>query len=412
MLKKLLYIFAVILLAAAVFILWSNSGSRKEMQKLRAQIYDLQKQVEKQNAALAEEKQEKKAEPKEERKISSAVTAPSQTPPSVVRPGGEAAAKTVSESKDILFSGSDSNDFAQSLTEIQEEIKDQVIQDAMEELADNGETNASKNIDMSQIDAIIREAEEKLVSQYGEKILEKSDSQKAVPADNKAAETVSEKTEQIAKTASDPEKSAVKTVVGPRDLASREEESQKKSMSEMLMLQESEQTVSASVKAPEAATTAPTQQNEQVVSAAPSWQNDELPGSRPVARDASLEVPRAPTQIGNHYSSSRHELRPVHGDAPAAAPSWNRETASAGAYSAPGANAGAAGDASAPVQRTTSLRPASEVIVPMTAKEEVERDIRAEEARRRPPERIRRIPSKNYNALGNKTMSDVMKEGL
>ena len=52
------------------------------------------------------------------------------------------------------------------------------------------------------------------------------------------------------------------------------------------------------------------------------------------------------------------------------------------------------------------------MIVPVTAKEEVEKDMKAEELRRRPPENIRRIPKKNYNALGKRTMADVMKEGL
>ncbi|MBR5623568.1 hypothetical protein IKW72_00975 [bacterium] len=404
MLKKLIYLFAVILLAAAVFILWSNSGSRKEMQKLRAQVYDLQKQVEKQNAAMA---QEKKEEPKEERKISSAVTAPSQTPPSVVRPAAEAAAKTSSDSKDIIFSGSDSNDFAQSLTEIQEEIKDQVIQDAMGDLAENSETNASKNIDMSQIDAIIREAEEKLVAQYGEKILEKEEEQKAVQEEKTTAAIISEKAEEIEKPMARAEKETVKTVVEQRDFASRESEEQKKNMAEIMEIQEKEMTVSAAVPGAQEETK-PAAVREEIpsVSAAPSWQDNELPGSRPVAVDTSQDVPRAPTQIGNHYSSSRHELRPVHGDAPSAAPSWDQGGSAAPASNPPSFSSTAA------APRSSSLRPASEVIVPLTAKEEVERDIRSEEARRRPPERVRRIPAKNYNALGNKTMADVMKEGL
>ncbi|MBO7434704.1 hypothetical protein J6U76_01735 [bacterium] len=391
MLKKLAYLFAVVLIAAAVFLIWSNSGSKKEMQKLRAQIYDLQKQVEKQNAAMAREKKE---EPKEERKISSAVTAPSQTPPSVVRPAGEAAAKTASEGKDILFSGSDSNDFAQSLTEIQEEIKDQVIKDAIADLAENSETNSSKSIDMSQIDAIIREAEEKLVSQYGEKILEKEEVQKTVSEEKKTLETVSDKTEQ-----------SVKTVLTESDLASKGNEDQKKTMAEIMTLQEkSESSFQVLPGASNETGAAASQPEAASVSAAPSWKEDELPGARPQAIDTEADIPRAPTQVGNHYSSSRHELRPVHGDAPASAPSWNQETASAGSKPA------AAPQAS--VQRSSSLRPASEVIVPMKAREEVERDMRAEEARRRPPERVRRIPAKNFNALGNKTMSDVMKEGL
>ena len=86
MLKKSIYLILVVLLAAIAFILWRNSGSETEIQKLKAQIYDLQKQVEKQNDLVAETKI---TENKEERKINPAVTAPSQTPPSVVRPAHE-----------------------------------------------------------------------------------------------------------------------------------------------------------------------------------------------------------------------------------------------------------------------------------------------------------------------------------
>lgn len=335
MFRKIFYVLLVLaLVAIAAFALWKNSGSEKEMQKLRAQMYDLQKQVEKQSLAQKETKEqsvkEEAKEEKEERKIlSEALTAPSQTPPSVVRPAS-------TETKSTLISVADSNDFAQSLADIQEEVKEQAMKETINEVAE-AITNDTRAIDMSEVDAMIKEAEEKLVAQYGAQILEKEE--KAA----KAVETVEE--------------------------------------------------VKEEVKVEE----------EKIVVSTPSWQDESaLPGSVPVVNIdefTTRKLDNAPTKIENNYISSRGEIKPVHGDAPIppSQPSWTQNNEKAPKET---------------VQRTTSLRPASEVIVPVTAKEEVEKDMKAEELRRRPPENIRRIPKKNYNALGKRTMADVMKEGL
>lgn len=334
MFRKIFYVLLVLaLVAIAAFALWKNSGSEKEMQKLRAQMYDLQKQVEKQSLAKAEEEQsvkEEVKEEKEERKIlSEALTAPSQTPPSVVRPAS-------AETKSTLISVADSNDFAQSLADIQEEVKEQAMKETINEVAE-AITNDTRAIDMSEVDAMIKEAEEKLVAQYGAQILEKEEKTA------KAVETVEE--------------------------------------------------VKEEVKVEE----------EKIVVSTPSWQDESaLPGSVPVVNIdefTTIKSDNAPTKIENNYISSRGEIKPVHGDAPIppSQPSWTQNNEKAPKET---------------VQRTTSLRPASEVIVPVTAKEEVEKDMKAEELRRRPPENVRRIPKKNYNALGKRTMADVMKEGL
>ena len=334
MFRKIFYVLLVLaLVAIAAFALWKNSGSEKEMQKLRAQMYDLQKQVEKQNLAKAEEKQsvevkEEVKEEKEERKIlSEALTAPSQTPPSVVRPAS-------AEAKSTIISVADSNDFAQSLADIQEEVKEQAMKETINDVAE-AITNDSKAIDMSEVDAMIKEAEEKLVAQYGAQILEKEEKSA------KVVETVKE---------------------------------------------EAEETV-----------------EEVKVVSSPSWQDENaLPGSVPVVsidENATRNLNNTPTKIQNTYISSKGDIQPVHGDAPLppSQPSWTQSSEKT---------------TEPVVQRTTSLRPASEVIVPVTAKEEVEKEMKAEELRRRPPENVRRIPKKNYNALGKRTMADVMKEGL
>ncbi len=432
MLKKTIYLALVILAAAAVFVIWKRTGSETEIQKLRAQIYDLQKQVEKQAAAAEEAK---KVPEKEERVISAAVTAPSQTPPSVVRQGRETAQNDLAKSKEPLLNTADSNDFAQSLSAIQEEVEAQALQETLGSVAEAAETNATKNIDMSQIDAIIREAEEKLVAQYGEKILENDKVTKAADEAAKQGEKAGETFAEVKKEAARTEKEAVRKVAEQRDFASREAENARKDMSEIMKGQETEKvewTITAAESAPAAGQTSV--ESVTTVSAAreeskdqavekPSWEEDELPGSRPT--EASLTDDsyfRGPREVGNNYSSHR-EVRPVHGDNAGAAPAPSFYQNNGGAPRPVGRpsfsqdngaqnvqNAGSAQQRQ-PV-RSSSLRPASEVIVPTTAKQEVERDIRAEEARRRPPERIRKIPAKNYNALGNKTMSEVMKEGM
>ena len=331
MFRKIFYVLLVLaLVAIAAFALWKNSGSEKEMQKLRAQMYDLQKQVERQSLAKVEEEQsvkEEVKEEKEERKIlSDALTTPSQTPPSVVRPAS-------AEAKSTIISVADSNDFAQSLADIQEEVKEQAMKETINDVAE-AITNDSKAIDMSEVDAMIKEAEEKLVAQYGAQILEKEEKSA------KVVETVKE---------------------------------------------EAEETV-----------------EEVKVVSSPSWQDENaLPGSVPVVsidENATRNLNNTPTKIQNTYISSKGDIQPVHGDAPLSPsqPSWTQS----------------AEKTEPVVQRTTSLRPASEVIVPVTAKEEVEKEMKAEELRRRPPENVRRIPKKNYNALGKRTMADVMKEGL
>ena len=333
MFKKIFYVLLVLaLVAVAAFSLWRNSGSEREMQKLRAQMYDLQKQVEKQSLANKEAEQNVKEE-KEERKIlSEALTAPSQTPPSVVRPAN-------AETKNAIISVADSNDFAQSLADIQEEVKEQAMKETINEVAE-AITNDTRAIDMSEVDAMIREAEEKLVAQYGAQILEKEEKAAQV------TETVKEEVKEVKEEVKVEEKTVVST---------------------------------------------------------PSWQDESaLPGSVPVVdidEFTTRNLGNAPTEINNGYISSKGELKPVHGDAPVTVsqPSWTQNSEKAPEQT---------------VQRTTSLRPASEVIVPVTAaKEKVEQDVKAEELRRR-PEPIRRIPSKNYNALGKRTMADVMKEGL
>lgn len=329
MFKKIFYVLLLLaFVAIAAFALWKNSGSEREMQKLRAQMYDLQKQVEKQSLAQKTEEQSVEIkEEKEERKIlSEALTAPSQTPPSVVRPAS-------AEAKSTIISVADSNDFAQSLADIQEEVKEQAMKETINDVAE-AITNDTRAIDMSEVDAMIKEAEEKLVAQYGAQILEKEEKSA------KVVETVKE---------------------------------------------EAEETV-----------------EEVKVVSSPSWQDENaLPGSVPVVsidENATRNLNNTPTKIQNTYISSKGDIQPVHGDAPLppSQPSW---TQSAEKTTEP------------VVQRTTSLRPASEVIVPVTAKEEVEKEMKAEELRRRPQE-IRRIPKKNYNALGKRTMADVMKEGL
>lgn len=335
MFKKVFYVLLVMALAAvAAFSLWKNSGSEREMQKLRAQMYDLQKQVEKQSLAKQEAEQSVKEEKeKEEHKIlSEALTAPSQTPPSVVRPAS-------AETKNAVVSVADSNDFAQSLADIQEEVKEQAMKETLNDVAE-AITNDTRSIDMSEVDAMIKEAEEKLVAQYGAQILEKE-----------------EKTAQVV----EPVKEEIREV--------KEEVKVEK----------------------------------KTVVSTPSWQEENaLPGSVPVVdidEFTTRKLDNAPTEINNGYISSRGELKPVHGDAPVTVsqPSWTRNNEKAPEQT---------------VQRTTNLRPASEVIVPVAAaKEKVEQDVKAEELRRR-PEPVRRIPKKNYNALGKRTMADVMKEGL
>lgn len=336
MFKKIFYVLLVLaLVAVAAFSLWRNSGSEREMQKLRAQMYDLQKQVEKQSLAKQEAEQSVKEE-KEERKIfSEALTAPSQTPPSVVRPAG-------AETKNAVVSVADSNDFAQSLADIQEEVKEQAMKETLNDVAE-AITNDTRSIDMSEVDAMIKEAEEKLVAQYGAQILEKENKTA------KIAETVKEEIEEV------------------------------KEVKEEVKVEE------------------------KTVVSTPSWQDESaLPGSVPVVdidEFTTKKLDNAPTEINNGYISSRGELKPVHGDAPVTVsqPSWTRNNEKAPEQT---------------VQRTTNLRPASEVIVPVAAaKEKVEQDVKAEELRRR-PEPVRRIPKKNYNALGKRTMADVMKEGL
>ena len=339
MFKKIFYVLLVLaLVAVAAFALWKNSGSEREMQKLRAQMYDLQKQVEKQSLARVEAEQsvkeeEEKESEKEERKIlSEALTAPSQTPPSVVRPAS-------AETKSALISVADSNDFAQSLADIQEEVKEQAMKETINDVAE-ATTNDNRAIDMSEVDAMIKEAEEKLVAQYGAQILEKEEKTAQV------AETVKEEIEEVKEEVKVEKKTVVST---------------------------------------------------------PSWQDESaLPGSVPVVdidEFTTRNLNNAPTEINNGYISSKGELKPVHGDAPVppSQPSWTQNSEKAPQQT---------------VQRTTNLRPASEVIVPVAAaKEKVEQDVKAEELRRR-PEPVRRIPKKNYNALGKRTMADVMKEGL
>ena len=334
MFKKIFYVLLVLaLVAVAAFSLWRNSGSEREMQKLRAQMYDLQKQVEKQSLAKQEAEQSVKEEKEEEERkiLSEALTAPSQTPPSVVRPAG-------AETKNAVVSVADSNDFAQSLADIQEEVKEQAMKETLNDVAE-AITNDTRSIDMSEVDAMIREAEEKLVAQYGEKILEKEE--KAV----RVTETVKEEVKEVKEEVKVEEKTVVST---------------------------------------------------------PSWQDESaLPGSVPVVdidEFTTRKLDNAPTEIVNSYISSRGELKPVHGDAPIppSQPSWTQNAEKAQEQA---------------VLRTTNLRPASEVIVPVAAaKEKVEQDVKAEELRRR-PEPVLRIPKKNYNALGKRTMADVMKEG-
>lgn len=326
MLKKCLYVLLLLaLVSAAAYAFLKSAGSEKEMQKLRAQMYDLQKQVEKQNAVKKEEKEEPPAPVvavKEEREISEAVLAPSKTPPSVVRPA---------KVETPIVTASDSNDFAQSLADIQEEVKAEALKETALDVAEE-ETTGDRTIDMSEVDAMIKEAEEKLVAQYGSEILKKEE---------KIAE-VSEKIEEV-KTET---QTFVETPVEP---------------------------VKVEVSAAE----------------------EELPGSVPVVsidEEVSRRLDNLPRQIETTYSSARSEITPVHSD--------------------PVTISSVGGSEPAPVQRSTSLKPANEVIVPLKARQEVERDIRKEEALRRPPERVQRIPKKNYNALGNKTMADVMKEGL
>lgn len=338
MFKKIFYVLLVLaLVAVAAFSLWRNSGSEREMQKLRAQMYDLQKQVEKQSLAKQEAEQSVKEEKeKEEHKIlSEALTAPSQTPPSVVRPAS-------AETKNAVVSVADSNDFAQSLADIQEEVKEQAMKETLNDVAE-AITNDTRSIDMSEVDAMIKEAEEKLVAQYGAQILEKENKTA------KIAETVKEEIEEV------------------------------KEVKEEVKVEE------------------------KTVVSTPSWQDESaLPGSVPVVdidEFTTKKLDNAPTEIGNSYISSRGELKPVHGDAPVppSQPSWTQNTEKAQEQT---------------VLRTTNLRPASEVIVPVAAaKEKVEQDVKAEELRRK-PEPVRRIPKKNYNALGKRTMADVMKEGL
>lgn len=323
MLKKSLYVLLLLaLVSAAAYAFFKSAGSEKEMQKLRAQMYDLQKQVEKQNVSKQEEAPAPVVAVKEEREISEAVLAPSKTPPSVVHPA---------KVETPIVTASDSNDFAQSLADIQEEVKAQALKEtALDESAE--EAADDRAIDMSEVDAMIKEAEEKLVAQYGSEILKKEEKEEK---EEKIAEVkVSEKIEEV--------KTETQSFV---------------------------ETVSAA--------------------------EEELPGSVPVVsidEDVSRRLDNLPRQIETTYSSARSEITPVHSDT---------VTISSVGTSEP-----------APVQRSTSLRPASEVIVPLKARQEVERDIRREEALRRPPERVQRIPKKNYNALGNKTMADVMKEGL
>ena len=334
MFKKIFYVLLVLaLVAVAAFSLWRNSGSEREMQKLRAQMYDLQKQVEKQSLAKQEAEQSVKEEKEEEERkiLSEALTAPSQTPPSVVRPAG-------AETKNAVVSVADSNDFAQSLADIQEEVKEQAMKETLNDVAE-AITNDTRSIDMSEVDAMIKEAEEKLVAQYGAQILEKEEKTAHV------AETVKEEVREVKEEVKVEEKTVVST---------------------------------------------------------PSWQDESaLPGSVPVVdidEFTTKKLDNAPTEIGNSYISSRGELKPVHGDAPVppSQPSWTQNAEKAQEQT---------------VLRTTNLRPASEVIVPVAAKEKVEQDVKAEELRRR-PEPVRRIPKKNYNALGKRTMADVMKEGL
>ena len=433
MLKKSIYLILVVLLAAIAFILWRNSGSETEIQKLKAQIYDLQKQVEKQNDLVAETKI---TENKEERKINPAVTAPSQTPPSVVRPAHEEYRNEQARIMEPRLSTADSNDFAQSLTDIQEEVEKQALMESLENVAEVGETNAAKTIDMSQIDAIIREAEEKLVAQYGEKILEKEKVEKISEEISSKGETAKEIIKEIKREAVKGEKDPVRKIAEQRDFASKESEGSKKNMTEVMISQEKETQIQAAELAENAAAfkeeetdlatnsvIATVETKEQIVEK-PSWQEDELPGARPVeSTDTHLTYVRGPQKIENNYDSGRGQLRPVHGDSvnEVAQPSFYQNSDSASTGGSPSFNVsgnsgsndqGNAGAAPQTVTRTSSLRPASEVIVPLKAREEVERDIRAEEARRRPPDRVRRIPAKNYNALGNKTMSDVMKEGM
>jgi len=320
MLKKCLYVLLLLaLVSAAAYAFFKSAGSEKEMQKLRAQMYDLQKQVEKQNVSKQEEAPAPVVAVKEEREISEAVLAPSKTPPSVVHPA---------KVETPIVTASDSNDFAQSLADIQEEVKAQALKEtALDESAE--EAADDRAIDMSEVDAMIKEAEEKLVAQYGSEILKKEEKEEKI-AEVKVSEQIEEvKTET---------QSFVETV---------------------------------------------------------STAEEELPGSVPVVsidEDVSRRLDNLPRQIETTYSSARSEITPVHSDT---------VTISSVGTSEP-----------APVQRSTSLRPASEVIVPLKARQEVERDIRREEALRRPPERVQRISKKNYNALGNKTMADVMKEGL
>ena len=330
MLKKCLYVLLLLaLVSAAAYAFFKSAGSEKEMQKLRAQMYDLQKQVEKQNAAKKEEIEEPPAPVaavKEEREISEAVLAPSKTPPSVVRPA---------KVETPIVTASDSNDFAQSLADIQEEVKAEALKETALDVAEE-ETAGDRTIDMSEVDAMIKEAEEKLVAQYGSEILKKEEKK-----EEKIAE-VSEKIEEM-KTET---QTFVETPVEP-------------------------------------------------VKVEVSTAEEELPGSVPVVsidEDVSRRLDNLPRQIETTYSSAKSEITPVHSDP---------VTISSVGRSEP-----------APVQRSTSLKPASEVIVPLKARQEVERDIRREDALRRPPERVQRIPKKNYNALGNKTMADVMKEGL
>ena len=262
MFRKIFYVLLVLaLVAIAAFALWKNSGSEKEMQKLRAQMYDLQKQVEKQSLAQKETKEqsvkEEVKEEKEERKIlSEALTAPSQTPPSVVRPAS-------TETKSTLISVADSNDFAQSLADIQEEVKEQAMKETINEVAE-AITNDTRAIDMSEVDAMIKEAEEKLVAQYGAQILEKEEKTA------KAVETVEEVKEEVKV---EEEKIVVST---------------------------------------------PSWQDESALpGSVPVVNIDEF---------TTRKLDNAPTKIENNYISSRGEIKPVHGDAPIppSQPSWTQ----------------------------------------------------------------------------------------
>ena len=356
MVKKIVYLAIVaVLLAAVLFLLGRNStGSRSEIQKLRAQLYDLQKELEKKTVSTSEIASVKE----EETKVAAVVTAPSQTPPSEVRRSSEAKLELPAE---------DSNDFAATLADLQEVVKEEASkgappEDVTENQKEVSETTAQaeqKGIDMSDVDAIIREAERKLVAQYGEEILERE-------------------TKEEVKTAGSEKITETKEIVA--ELTGKTDEKIKESVPETPVTSEKTSYTSVNV------------------------QND-LPGATPV-KEVQQEI-RRPVVIASD-TSLRGELTPVHSDYQG---SFIKE-ATAEVSSTPRQEVKATAPAQTAPARSVSLRPASEVIVPLTAREEVEKDLQKERDLREVPKAPKRIERKNYNAIGKRTMADIMRDGL